>query len=117
MGELPTEHARNSPLLVQDAAFHGTIRPVERNRICKIEITSGLDQSEIHPRRARVSNNLLNPSNRKIAARLGNFARLVIDCPIANAGFNAAEILTGKLISFSGAVIVDRVRSMDEYAK
>jgi hypothetical protein len=43
--------------------------------------------------------------------------RLVIDDPIAHAGFNAAEILTGKLISFSGTVIVDRVRSMDEYRK
>jgi hypothetical protein len=60
---------------------------------------------------------LLNSSNRKIAARLGDLARLVVDYPIADAGFDPAEILTGKLILLSWAVIVDRVRSMDEYPK
>lgn len=108
---------RNSPLLIQDAAFHRTSWPAEGDRISKIEVTSGFNQSEIHSRSTGIGNNLLNPSNRKIAARLGYFARFVVDYPVANAGFNATEILTGKLILFSGTVIVDRVRSMDEYPK
>jgi len=108
---------RNSPLLIQDPAFNRTSWPVERDRIGKIEIGPGLDQREIHSRSIGIGNNSLNPSNRKVAACLSHLARLVVDYPIANAGFNAAEILTGKLISFSRAVIVDRVRSMDKYPK
>ena len=40
---------RNSSLLIQDAALHRTSWPVEGDRIGKIEIASGFNQSEIHP--------------------------------------------------------------------
>src|SRR3954449_233149 len=68
-------------------------------------------------RKYRDRNNLPNPSNCKVTARFSNLARFVIYYPIADAGFNAMKILTGKLVLLSGAVIVDRVQSMDEYPK
>lgn len=108
---------RNSSLLIQDAPLHRTIWPVERNRIGKVEITSGFNQGEIHSRNSRVGNDLLNTSYRKVATRFSHLARFIVDDPIADAGFDAAQVLARKLILFSGTVIVDRVRPMDEYPK
>jgi hypothetical protein len=74
---------RNSSLLVEHALFDGSGRTVEGDRIGKIEITTGLDQSAVHSRDTRIGNNGENLCNRKISSRLRDFSRLVIDYPIA----------------------------------
>lgn len=53
--------ATGNPLLVvEQASFNETVSSVERDRIDEIEIGSGLNQSEIHIRRHRIGNDLLD---------------------------------------------------------
>lgn len=60
---------------------------------------------------------MLNSGYGKVAAGLCDLPGLVIDDPIADSGFGTTEILAGKLISFSRAVVVDRVGTVDENAE
>lgn len=109
--------AGNPALLVQHAALHDAVRPAERHGIGKIEISTWLDDREIHARRAGIGNDLLDLSDGKIAARLPNLARLQIDDPVVDAGLDPTEILRRELIAFGRTVVVDRVGTVDEDGK
>ena len=61
---------------------------------------------------AGIGNNLPYLRNRKVAARFGYLAGFIVNDPVADAGFNATQVLAGKLIAFSRAVIVE-VRPID----
>src|SRR3979411_323868 len=99
----------DSSLLVQHTLLNHARCAAERNGICEIEIAPGFDQSEIHAGRRWIGNDSLNLRHGEIASRVGHLARLIVDDPIANAGLNAAKILTGKLIVLGWTVFVDRV--------
>lgn len=59
---------------------------------------------------------MLDLGEGKIAARLADLAGLMVDDPIADARADPSEILARKLVRLRRAVVVDRVRSMDEDA-
>jgi hypothetical protein len=101
-------------VLVQHTSLGDTISAAERNGVGEIKIASGFDQGEIHAGLRKVGNDTLNLRYGKVAARVGHFARLVIDDPVPDARLDTTQILTRKLISLSGAVIVDRIRAVDE---
>jgi hypothetical protein len=105
----------NPSLVIENALLYWSFSSVERDWIGKIEIASGFNQSEIHAGSARIGNDFANLCNCKVTSRVRDLARLIIDNPIADTGFNTTQILAGKLILFSWAVVVNRVRAMDEY--
>src|SRR3984893_19601646 len=91
----------NASLVIENALLYWSCGSVERDWIRKIKIASGLNQSEIHPRSARIGNDFTNLCNCKVASRLRDLARLIVDNPIADTGLNATQILAGKLILFN----------------
>jgi len=104
----------NISLFVQDTALDHAIGTAERNRIDEVEIAARCDHGEVHPRCLRVRNNLLDFCDREVSACFGHSARLVVDNPISDTGLDATEILIGKLVTLSGAVVVNRICAMDE---
>jgi hypothetical protein len=108
---------RHSPVLIEHPLLDRSGSTVEGDRIGKVEIATGFDQSAIHSRDARIGNNGQNLCNCKISSRLRDFSRLVIDYPVADTRFDTTQILARKLILFSRAVFIDRIKAMNEYAK
>lgn len=108
---------RDSSLLVQQAPFNRSGAIGERHRGGKIKIGSGFHKRQVHTGRRWVRDNRLDLGNCKIAARLDDLSRLVIDNPIANARLNAAKILGWELIPRRRAIVIDGVVTVDEYAK
>lgn len=100
---------RDLPLFVEKASFHHAAGIAERNRVGEVEIASGLDQGEVHAGGAGVRNDLLDLCDGEVATCGGDLPWLVVDDPVANAGLHPTEILAGKLVSLSGAVVVDRI--------
>lgn len=96
-------------LLIQDASLYHAAGAAEWNGIGEVEIAPRLDQGEVHVRSAGVANDLLDFGDGEVAARRCDLLRFVVDDPVADAGLNPTEILAGKLVSLSGAVVVDRI--------
>ncbi|ESW78351.1 hypothetical protein X773_21550 [Mesorhizobium sp. LSJC285A00] len=95
--------------VIEYASLNDTARPVERNRIGEIKVGSSLDQSEVHGRLHRIRNNLLDFGHGEVATGVFYLAGLVVDDPITDPCFDPTQILAGKLVLLSGAVIVDRI--------
>lgn len=101
--------AGDLPRLVQDAPLRHAPGVAEGNGIGEVEIASRLDQGEVHAGSAGVANDLLDLGDGKIAAGRNDLSGLVIDDPVVDAGLDPTKILAGKLVSLSGAVVVDRI--------
>src|SRR5208337_3971388 len=71
----------NPSLVIENALLYWSCGSVERDWIRKIEIASGLNQSEIHPGSPRIGNDFTNLCNCKVASRLRDLARLIVDNP------------------------------------
>lgn len=99
--------AGNSALVIEQTSFGQAVGPVEWNRIDEIEISPGLNQCEIHAWRCGVGNDTLDFGNSEIATGIVHLAGLVVDDPIADASFDATQILARELVLLSGAVVVD----------
>jgi hypothetical protein len=99
----------NPSLVVEQASFNQTISSVKWNRIDEIEISSGLNQSEVHIRCHWIGNDLLDFGYGVVATGIGYLARLVVNDPVADARFDAAEVRARKLVLLCGTVIVDRI--------
>lgn len=107
----------NRPLLIVQPALHQAIHPAEWHRIGEVEVAARLDDREIHAQRALIRDDLLHPRHGEIAARPTHLHRLIIDDSVADTGLHPPEILRRKLVPLSRAVVVDRVRAMDEDAE
>ncbi len=105
---------RNFALVIKNASLDQPQRAIERDRIGEVQVGAGFDQGEIHVLSGRVRHNMGHFGDCEVSARIPDFAGLVVDDPIANAGADAGQVLAWELILLRRAVVVDRVRPMNE---
>lgn len=107
----------DSALAIEQSKLDDAILIAKWHRIGEIEIATRLDKGEVHASGLRVRNHPLDPRHGKVAPCLVDLAWLVVDDPVTDTSFDTCQVLGRKLISFSGAVVVDRIRTMDEDAE
>lgn len=107
----------DSTVFIKQSLLDNRVAFAKLNRIAKVEVAAGLDQSEKHPVMVGVRNDLADPSNGEVTSRTRHLAWFQINDPVTFALFGTAKVLFGELILGRRNIVVSGVGAVHEYSE